>query len=187
MRLFSALEIAPAALVELARLQAALQSRVDFRRWQPSANMHLTIHFFGEVPEDLVPRLAEHLAIACQGVAPFSLRLGSLGAFPRRGQPRVLWLGVEDPSQGLSALEARMRSAIGDLGLLREERTYSPHITLARESRGAVRVSDLADEVGSAPIVWQVDHAALYRSVLTPQGAQYSVLQRFAFQGEARR
>lgn len=186
MRLFSAVAIAPAALTEIARVEAALDAHVEVKRWQPVANMHITVHFFGELPEDVVPGLAERLADASHVVSPFDLRLGALGAFPKRGQPRVLWLGVEDVSQSLSALEHTMRMAIADLALLREARPYSPHITLARDPRLSLRVSELADRVPVEPVAWRVDHAALYRSVLTPQGAQYSVLHRFPFHGEPR-
>lgn len=186
MRLFSGVAIAPAAKREIARVETALSDRVEVRRWQPVANMHITLHFFGEVAEETVPVLAERLSDASHVVSPFQLRLGSLGAFPKRGQPRVLWLGIEDVTLSLHALEATMRAAIDDLGLLQETRPYSPHITLAREPKGAFRVQDLAAEVDVAPVLWEVDHAALYRSVLTPQGAQYSVLRRFQFQGDAR-
>lgn len=186
MRLFSAVAIAPEALYEIARLQDALRDRVEVHRWQPVGNMHLTVHFFGEVGAETVPLLAERLSDASHVVSPFDLRLGSLGAFPKRGHPRVLWLGVEDPAQALHALERTMRAAIADLGLLHEARPYSPHITLAREPRGAVRIGELAEGAPIAPVAWRVDHAALFRSTLTPQGALYEVLHRFPFGGEAR-
>ncbi len=184
MRLFSAVAIAPEAQREIERVERGLAERVDVKRWQPVANMHVTLHFFGEVPEEAVPPLAERLSDASHVLAPFELRLGSLGAFPRRGQPRVLWLGVDDLTQGLHALEQTMRAAIADLGLLAEVRPYSPHITLARDPRTTLRVADLAAEVAVEPIRWRVEQAALYRSILAPQGAQYSVLHRFPFQGE---
>jgi len=186
MRLFSAVAIAPAAQEEISRVEAALDAHVEVKRWQSVANMHITLHFFGEVAEEAVPELAERLSDASHVMSPFQLRLGSLGAFPKRGHPRVLWLGVEDVSQSLYALERTMRAALEDLGLLQEARPYSPHITLAREPRGVIRVPELAETVEVAPVEWQVQHAALYRSLLTPQGAQYSVLHRFPFHGEPR-
>lgn len=186
MRLFSAVALAPAAREEIARVEAALAERVAVKRWQPVANMHVTVHFFGEVADERLPDLVARLGDASHMVFPFELRLGSLGAFPKRGQPRVLWIGVEDVTLGLHALERTMRAAIDDLGILAEARPYSPHITLAREPRTTSRVPELAADVTVRPVVWQVDHAALYRSVLTPEGARYSVVQRFSFHGAAR-
>lgn len=186
MRLFSAVAIAPEAQRAIERLEGALGGHVEVRRWQPVANMHLTLHFFGEVSPEVVPELAGRLSDASHVIAPFSLRLGSLGAFPARGQPRVLWLGVEDLQQSLHALERTMRTAIADLGLLRESRPYSPHITLARDPRIDMPVRDLAAEVSAEPVTWRVEEAALYQSILRPQGAQYTVLHRFPFHGEPR-
>jgi len=186
MRLFSAVAISPGTQHEISRIEAALSERVEVKRWQPVVNMHITLHFFGEVAEESVPDLAERLSDASHVITPFQLQLGSLGAFPKRGQPRVLWLGVEDLTQSLHALERTMRAAIEDLGLLQETRPYSPHITLARDPKGFARVSELVDVAEVDPATWRVDHAALYRSVLTPQGAQYSVLHRFPFHGEPR-
>lgn len=186
MRLFSAVAIAPEAQREITRIQGELDRWVEVRRWQPAANMHITVHFFGEVSEERVPLLSERLSDASQLISPFRLQLGSLGAFPKRGQPQVLWIGVGDVTQSLHALERTMRTALADLGVLEEARPYSPHITLARKPRCSVRVAEMAAAVPVEPIVWQVDHAALYRSVLTPEGAQYSVLQRFPFHGAPR-
>lgn len=184
MRLFSAVAIAPEAQREIERVERELAGRVEVRRWQPVANMHVTVHFFGEVAAEVVPALAERLSDASHVIAPFRLQLGRLGAFPARGHPRVLWLGVDDPQQSLHALERTMRMALSDLGIPQELRPYAPHITLAREPKGNVRIRELADEVPVEPVSWQVTEAALFRSVLTPQGSQYTVLHRFPFHGE---
>ena len=78
MRLFSAVAIAPEAQREIERVERELAGRVNVKRWQPVANMHITLHFFGELPEAAVPSLAERLSDASHVLSPFELEDGSV-------------------------------------------------------------------------------------------------------------
>jgi 2'-5' RNA ligase len=108
-----------------------------------------------------------------------SVRLTELGAFPTERRARVLWVGLDDPAGLLSSLATATDEALSPLGFERESRAFSAHLTLARLKRPA-SVSALMDEpfdAGTPPFI--VDHLALYRSYVHPQGARYEVLERY--------
>ncbi|MBM4268153.1 MAG: RNA 2',3'-cyclic phosphodiesterase [Deltaproteobacteria bacterium] len=98
-------------------------------RWTEPDQMHLTLRFIGEVEghvfEDIRGALNRVHADA------FEISLRGVGHFPPRGQPRVLWAGIER-SEELLQLQRRVESTLVQLGLPPERRRFSPHVTLAR-------------------------------------------------------
>lgn len=98
-------------------------------RWLTPEQQHLTLRFIGELDNGQVNDVAEALALV-PGV-PFELQLKGLGHFPPRGEPRVLWVGV-DKSRELGRLKRRIDRALGQAGLPPEGRKFAPHVTLAR-------------------------------------------------------
>lgn len=93
------------------------------------AQLHLTLHFLGDVADDAFP--AVHRAVAGVRQAPFVLVIRGTGVFPPRGRPTVLWAGVAE-SPPLACLWAAVGTALEACGLEVERRPYTPHITLAR-------------------------------------------------------
>ena len=101
---------------------------------------------------------------------------------PNPGRPRVVWVGVDEPSGALVALKKGVTQALAPLGFEAEKRAYTPHLTIGRAARHANR-SDLADvgtlitgsEVGTLAEV-SVDHIRLMKSDLQPSGAVYTAL-----------
>ena len=129
-RLFAGVKIpAPPALCDaLATLQTQLaRERI---RWVPPENWHLTLEFFGAVPESRIPALAAALAAAAAPIEPIHLRLATVGAFGPPRHPRVIWVGVE--SAGLITLHAALQQELRLAGWTPESRPYTPHLTLAR-------------------------------------------------------
>jgi 2'-5' RNA ligase len=108
------------------------------------------------------------------------LRLGSLGAFPPSGRPRILWLGVEEiPEAGrLAALASALESAVRRFGLPPEERPFRSHLTLARADRRTRAESPSSGALGG---IGELDalEVVLFRSELGPGGARYTALERF--------
>ncbi|MDX1421459.1 MAG: RNA 2',3'-cyclic phosphodiesterase, partial [Rubricoccaceae bacterium] len=136
-------------------------------------NVHLTLHFLGDVEDARVPPLGAALA-ALDG-RPFSLAVEGLGAFPSRRAPRVLVARTDCPP-GLSLLHAQVGAALRGLGHASERRPFRPHLTLAR-LRQADRQGVRAFLVQPAPALsFPVEAVHLIRSTLRPEGARYERL-----------
>lgn len=108
-------------------------------RWTPPRNWHLTLRFLGNVPAPRIPQLTT--ALAEVAFAPFTLAVGRAGAFPARGAPRVVWLGLARGAKECAALAGAINAALAPLGFAPEGRPFAPHLTLARlhEARGVDR------------------------------------------------
>src|SRR4051812_44732402 len=132
MRLFVALDIDQAIRERLAAYLAGLKKLVPSVKWVPPESLHVTLKFIGEFPE---PRLDEvKRALATVGGQPFQLTFGNVGFFAPRS-PRIFWAGIEAGYE-LKALAAAIDSALTPLGIPKEERDYTPHLTLARSGSG---------------------------------------------------
>lgn len=173
-------EVREAIAAEIARLRP-LGPRVS---WIAPPNLHLTLKFLGELPPDALEQVKEGLAEAVTGVTPFSLRFGGLGAFPGVARPRVLWVGVDDGGQAAQALQARVEAALSRRGFAREERPYSPHLTIGRvrDPRGLAELQQaLARDARMEFGRFQVGGLSLMRSDLSPAGSRYTELAAFPF------
>src|SRR5687767_11028525 len=114
---------------QTARLQQALGE--DLVRWIPSHNIHLTLKFLGDVAATHVDFLKQMLAREADPHAGFELQLRGLGSFPNSKRPRILWLGLH-ASAALLALQQDIEAGAVRLGYEKEDRAFSPHLTLGR-------------------------------------------------------
>jgi len=168
-RLFVAIDL-PAEVKERLR---ALCGGLPGARWVDGEQLHLTLRFIGEVDGGVRDEIAGGLAEV--QAAAFPLALQGVGHFPPRGQPRVVWVGVER-SPPLIHLHGRVESALAAAGMERDGRKFSPHITLARlTATPATRVGRYLEEFGlfrTEP--FPVDEFTLYSSTLTRHGAVHT-------------
>lgn len=178
-------DVRAAVAAEIARLRR-LGPRVS---WVSPPNLHLTLKFLGELPADALAEVGEGLAETVAGAAPFSLHFGGLGAFPDLTRPRVLWVGVDEGSPAAQALQARVDAALTRRGFPKEERPFSPHLTIGRvrDPRRLVELlqamtRDARLEFGQ----FEVRGLSLMRSDLSPAGARYTELAAFPFAQVAR-
>ena len=163
-RLFFALwpdEAARAAIASLAREVA----HADGGRATAPDKIHLTLAFLGDQPAARVPAL-QRLADGIEAAA-FMLELDEIGCFPRTG---IAWLGSRSVPSGLAALHQQLRAALRSDGFPVEERSYAPHLTLARRSRSTLR------RLLSQPIAWPVRSFALVASDLAAGGSAYRTI-----------
>lgn len=148
-------------------------------RWTPPEQFHLTLCFIGEVDGSSFLDIRE--ALADIAFPAFALRLQSVGFFPPRGQPRVVWAGVEK-SEPLMAVQRKIATRLFNLGYEPENRKFSPHITLARlQQTSAAKVGkylELHGLLSSEPFV--VDQLLLYSSILGRKGASHIIEQEYA-------
>ena len=181
-RAFIAIELDPAILETLGSLQARVRQDVPPKlvRWTRPAGMHLTLKFLDEVPASQIGAIAEAMQGACAPHAPFSFALGGMGCFPNVRRPRVVWVGIDEPSGALSRLQGDVDRAMRPLGFALEKRRFSPHLTLGRvkgRDRGALEA--LGEYVSRAKVKvggMEVTAVHLMRSDLLPGGAVYSEL-----------
>jgi len=170
-RLFAAAFPSDEAIADLDAAVAPLRSTWTTLRWTPAATWHLTHAFFGDVPEERVPELADRLARAARRHPVVQLRFAGSGGFSRPARATVLYAGVSGPLTQLGELADSCAAAGRRIGLVMEQRTYRPHLTLARaKGRAPVDVRPIVDELaGYAGPVWTSSELVLVRSHLGPQ------------------
>ena len=184
MRLFVALDVPDRVRASLAAVVARLRPICADARWVRIEGVHVTLKFIGETPADKVESIKGALAEVRMG-APVAMQFRGTGFFPNARRPRVLWAGIESGPE-LAALAEAVESTLAAIGIAREERAYSPHLTLARlgspKSFDALRVA--IEQAG--PLEFGVTTARnfhLYQSVLKSGGAEYTRLATFSFAG----
>lgn len=126
-KLFTAIDLPDPVKTALARLQPAPAAGV--RIVKPD-QMHVTLHFFGDIDLDRIVALLQTVR-----VPSFDLALRGVGQFPSAQNSTTLWAGVE-VGAGLRTLHDAIGAAIVAGGLPKEARSYNPHITLARCEAG---------------------------------------------------
>jgi 2'-5' RNA ligase len=182
MRLFVALEIPSTVRENLAALLKSLGGVSPQTRWARPENLHVTLKFIGEVPETNLAAIHSGLASA-RSDQPVTLDFRGLGFFPSEEHPRVFWAGIE-ASANLKTLAADIEKAAEELGVPREPRPFSPHLTLARfappglpeKLRSAIQ-ENAGREFGS----FRTSQFQLVESKLKSSGAEYTTVERFAF------
>jgi 2'-5' RNA ligase len=182
-RSFVAIELPEEAREGLARLRKELErDEHKFVKWVDPRGVHLTLKFLGNIPSKRVAEITEAIEEAVQGISPFRLEISGLGAFPGLRQARVFWVGIGGEVDKLSNLQQNIDSAFAALGFAKEERSFVPHLTLARIRQGASPPErrSFGELVGSAIFKdkyhVKVEAINLMRSQLTPTGAIYTCL-----------
>ena len=182
-RSFVAIELPEEAREGLARLRKELErDEHKFVKWVDPRGVHLTLKFLGNIPSKRVAEITEAIEEAVQGISPFRLEISGLGAFPGLRQARVFWVGIGGEVDKLSKLQQNLDSAFAALGFAKVERSFVPHLTLARIRQGAspLERKSFGELVGSAIFKdkyhIKVEAINLMRSQLTPTGAIYTCL-----------
>jgi 2'-5' RNA ligase len=180
-RTFVAIDPGKAVHDRLIALQETLARTGSEVKWVEPENLHVTLLFLGEVEDREVARVCQVIAAGAAKHTPFSLSVETVGCFPNPRRPRIVWVGVGEGTQPLVALHDELEIPLQDLGYRREERRYTPHITLGRvKSEGATdklaaALAKRADWKGGETNVREV---LVMSSELTSQGPVYTVLSR---------
>lgn len=182
MRLFVALEIPSAVRQNLAALLDSFKAITKEPRWVRAENLHVTLKFLGEVAEGKFDAVRGALGEICSDEAVV-LEFRGLGFFPNDKHPRVFWAAME-ASPNLKTLVGDIEGAMEKLGIPREKREFSPHLTLARIERPrlpeALRKL-IADSQQRAFGSLRTSEFHLIQSKLKPTGAEYTTVATFRF------
>jgi 2'-5' RNA ligase len=190
-RAFIAVPLSDSLLGQLASLQRRLGEQVPHRsvRWVRPEGIHLTLKFLGDTPADKLPGIKQALVAVARNAPASTFTVGEIGCFPNTLRPRVVWVGVQEPTGRLAALQDAIEEVMVPFGYKPEGRGFKPHLTLGRVGRKARR--DDVTQVGAAVASTEVGQLAevaadrfdLIRSVLKPTGAEYTTLEMFVLGG----
>jgi len=181
MRLFVAVEIPEQAREALRHGLGTLRRDLPAARWVRPEGIHVTLKFLGEQPEGMASRLDDVVAPALAGLRPVRVALGGGGFFPHERRPRVAWVGGQ--AAGLESWASTIEEAAASIGVPREGRPFSLHLTLARLERpwGERAVQDYLVRVGKWSFQpFEAREAVLFSSELRPTGAEYTALRRWS-------
>jgi 2'-5' RNA ligase len=181
MRLFIAIEIPDEIKESLIEAQRSLKGSGVEASWPRPEGIHLTLKFLGEVAEPRIPEMMKSLQQAATGTGPVRLELSGAGTFPNPKNARVAWVGLNGDIEKLSRLQATVEEAMIGMGFKREERAFTPHLTLGRIKYIRSRESWLAALDGIKGIKSRTFEAAsisLMKSELKPSGAVYAEMGR---------
>jgi 2'-5' RNA ligase len=183
MRLFVALDIPGKIRAQIVDYMERARGLAPEAHWACSDGLHVTLKFIGEVKDARLPEIKA--ALAAVEAAPFAVTFGKVGFFPSPKSPRVFWIGVED-GPALPSLAAMIDGATHKLGIAREERPYSPHLTLARAGSGSGAQHKLRPLIAliesEAPPQFGTMTARefyLYQSQPQRGGSRYTKIDRF--------
>jgi 2'-5' RNA ligase len=191
MRLFVALDLTDEIRQRIARFMEGVREFAPEPRWVRPESLHVTLKFIGETKQ-----MEEiHKALETVTAGGFDLSFRGTGFFPTARSARVFWIGIEADAR-LAKLAAAIDFALTLLGIEKESRAYSPHLTLARSGSGRPQRSGgdktnrqfarLQEKLAARPApdfgTMTAREFFLYQSKLAPGGAVYSKLARFALQ-----
>jgi 2'-5' RNA ligase len=148
-RCFIALDLPVPVCNYLADLTGQFQKK-GMVKWVPAEQLHLTLVFAGDLPEASLEGLREEVRTV--DVPPLSLHLSSLGHFPPRGEPRVVWAGLGGDVEAVSKLQHELAGRAARHGVPIEARPFVPHVTLGRVKSpfGTLALIDQLKTVGAS-------------------------------------
>jgi RNA 2',3'-cyclic 3'-phosphodiesterase len=192
MRIFIGIDLDVEVRARIERFLEGVQGFAPEARWVRPESLHITLKFIGEQPAERVEAITARLQrVDCSA---FEIRSAGYGFFPTAKAPRVFWIGINGGSQ-LAELAGAIDAATAELGIPREDRAYSPHLTLAR---GGGKSGSPKWREGDGPnatfavlekrlaAMGELDFGTmmarefiLYQSQLSPRGSKYTRLHRF--------
>ncbi len=190
MRLFVALDIPGEIRTKIRTFVDGVRGFAPDVRWVSPESLHVTLKFIGEQPDDKLGVIKDALAaVKAEGM---DVAFRGTGFFPTASSARVFWIGIEADAL-LANLAAAVDKSLEPLGIEREQRAFSPHLTLARSGSGRPQrgkgdrpnrlFSVLRDRLAQMPTpdfgTMTAREFFLYLSKLSPKGAQYTKFERF--------
>ena len=188
LRIFLALELDDAVRQNVVVLQRALGQKALSVKWVEPQNLHLTLLFLGDVEDRELHGLFRVVTRVAARHEPIALRLGGVGAFPTPRRPKTVWAGVTGGVAELQRLYADLEVPLQELGCYRrEERAYTPHLTLGRaggdEDSEALALELPAHAAWNGGLV-NVEELVIFSSELRRAGPEHSVVGRAPFSAE---
>lgn len=180
-RSFIAIELDEEIKQTLASLIEKLKASGADVKWVKPENIHLTLKFLGHISKEKIDGIKRILDNAKDIFKPFRIILSDLGAFPKPSYPRVIWVGIKDGENNSKKIYDFMEKGLEKIGFQKEERPFSPHLTIGRvkspKNRESLK-SNIENLKNSLTKSLDVGHITLFQSTLTPGGPIYTPLYK---------
>ncbi len=147
-------------------------------KWTSAENLHITMRFLGDINPQMVRNICNNVSFALKDCKPFRISLTAPHLFPNRKRAQIVAALTQDDAE-LIILAKNTESALERSGFDPEQRRFRGHITLARSKSPIEDYKVLEQHERS--LTAQVNNVVFYQSELTPEGAKYSIIERFEF------
>ncbi len=188
-RTFIALELNGALQHHLSEMIRQMASALPDLRWVDPLSIHLTLAFLGALTDERLVEAMQATEVAAQSIPTFDYRLAHMGVFSSQRYPRVIWVGIEEPSGTLLRLHRVLNRELEQRGFAVDTRPFSPHLTLSR-----VKAPLSPEEVQTlqcfiedrrkfaASPSYHVSQINVMKSELSRVGAKYTCLKAYPLQ-----
>lgn len=182
-RCFIAVDLPSAVKLSLTAAQLCLKAAKDRIKWVEEVNFHLTLKYLGEITQAQVEAIQETLKSIANHHRKSGFYINGAGAFPNPRNPKIIWAVIRDSENTLTGLHQEIDDELFKLGLPREQKKFSPHLTLGRvKDPGPVPgLSGLLQDLKVKEFV-ALEEFKLMRSKLTKNGPEYSTISSFELQ-----
>jgi 2'-5' RNA ligase len=153
-------------------------------KWTNPNNLHLTLKFIGDFPISKMELLNAKISSSVKEIKPFELNFTKPGVFPSKNNPKIVWLGFEN-NKSLSYIVENLNNNLQKIGLQRENKKFSPHLTIGRIKKNlSIHNMEIINEkfLCNKLINFQnqlINEIILFESTLKPYGSIYTELTRY--------
>jgi 2'-5' RNA ligase len=179
MRVFIGIKLDERVHDEIEKFLAPFKKISSPIRWAKPENVHITLKFIGEVPEEKYTKIEKYLGEAEFDTGAFDLRLTGCGKFGRGNSLDIFWIGIS-PCDPLARVFKKIEDTLAKSGIEKEKRPFTPHITVGRNKKNYNFKSflQLIEENRDRLISeFNVDRFQVFKSQLKPEGPIYTILK----------
>lgn len=182
-RAFLAIPLPSACKNQIVLAQKKLAAEVANVRWVAPGSVHLTLKFFADLHEESLEKIGQIMLSVGALFPPFPIHIGGLGTFPTPLRARVFWLGIQG-GERLNQLHAELEQNLEQIGIPRENRPFTPHLTLGRHRQGIFVPGPVLHRHGLLHCdSFLAEQVILYQSRLGPAGATHIPLHTLSLTG----
>ena len=167
---------------EIVNIQSMIKTTVEPKgvkvRWVMNGKMHLTLKFIGNTTQGSIDNLNEALFNVVKSAKVINLSISGTGAFPVKGRPNVLWLGIKGDIDELKQLTVNINNSLEPLGFITEKRYFLPHVTIARIKSNQKKIPNISNYLNTTftELPMKIVKISLVQSESFSKGTFYTIL-----------
>jgi 2'-5' RNA ligase len=164
---------------EMEKLQSELKKAGADVKWERKDKFHATIKFLGDVSEEKLPAVLNEISAIVSKTLETEVIYQNLGAFPNKYNPRVIWIGCDNPEGILLSFKNMLDQKLFQFGFDIENRPFHPHITLGRirSSNRLKNLHPMLENLTFEPQKALINEILIMKSILRPEGSEYSIIK----------